>query len=887
MDSLHIQRLGAVLVRLLVTVGVVLLVGALMALPALVRDAGAASQAVASSPLPRGPLSGGVLVAQAIHAGKLQPTSHGTGITPLPQLPTCSPTPCAIPNVQASVGKKPVNEDPIAANPANAQELLTGGNDYNCSSLLGFFASSDGDSTWNHTCMNTPATDPFGCGDPGVGYDLSGAAFITGIASPNSSCFPGMIILEKSTDNGKKWSAPAVAVPPLFSGGLTDKPWLQVDDTPSSPHASALYLSVTQFDASGSDSEISVSHSTNGGTSWTTTPVDTLQVFPAIDQFSDLAIGKDGTVLVSWMRCTANGAVGDCGGTQATLVLSKSTDGGSTWSKPVTIATVTLAPDPGRCCFYGQLPNTGERVSESAVLGIDTSSGSHAGNLYAAFYTWTGSFMVVDVATSTNGGSTWGTPVRVTPPGDPNDEFFPWLSVSSSGLVGVTWLDRRDDPANLSYEAFAAISSDGGATFPNLLIAQASSNPKNDGFKGTFMGDYTGNVWNSTGTILYASWMDSRNGTNMQDEVGGRIGAGSVPAWNIIASPTVGTISQLNGVAAVSASDVWAVGFSTPSGSARQTLTEHWNGTSWSVVSSPNVGTLGSNLNAVAVVSATDIWAVGWSFATFTGIHQTLIEQWNGTSWKVVSSPNVGTSGSTLNAVAVVSANDIWAVGSFTTSSLIGQTLVEHWNGTSWSVVSSPNVGTSSNVLNGVAVVSATDIWAVGSSSSCGTTSCVTHTLTEHWNGTSWSVVSSPNVDPSSNVLNGVAVVSANDIWAVGSSGGITNSPQTLIEQWNGTNWSVVSSPNVGTSGGSLNGVAVVSATDVWAVGQDGSGQTLTEQWNGTSWQVVKTLAFATTGNSLLGVAEITATNLWAVGIEVTSSSGAFTSAPLIEQFCC
>src|SRR5215467_4989852 len=122
MNSLHTQRFGAVLVRLLVTVLMVLLVGALSALPARAGGAGAASQAFAQSPLPRSPLSGSVLVARAIHKGLLQPTSNGTGFTPLPQLPTCSPTPCALPNVQASQGKKPVNEDPIAANPNNAQQ---------------------------------------------------------------------------------------------------------------------------------------------------------------------------------------------------------------------------------------------------------------------------------------------------------------------------------------------------------------------------------------------------------------------------------------------------------------------------------------------------------------------------------------------------------------------------------------------------------------------------------------------------------------------------------------------------------------------------------------------------------------------------------------------
>src|SRR5579859_6506338 len=126
MNSRNTQRFGAVLVRLLVTVLVVLLLGALTALPALARDVGAASHTSAPSPLPRSPLSGSVLAAQAIHSGQLRPTSQGGGFTPLPQLLSCSPTPCALPNVQASVGKKPVNEDPIAANPANVEDLLTG-----------------------------------------------------------------------------------------------------------------------------------------------------------------------------------------------------------------------------------------------------------------------------------------------------------------------------------------------------------------------------------------------------------------------------------------------------------------------------------------------------------------------------------------------------------------------------------------------------------------------------------------------------------------------------------------------------------------------------------------------------------------------------------------
>lgn len=469
----------------------------------------------ASSPgLMHSPLSGSVLVAQALRAGTLHVS--GSGAAPgSPSAPlTCSPAPCRLPNVQASEGGQPVNEDPIVANPTNSQQLLTGGNDYNCPSLQGFYASSDGGGTWNKTCLNT-VSGSFGDGDPIVGYDLNGTAYIGGIDSPAG------IVMEKSTNNGTTWSAPGVAVRPVFSGGLTDKPWMQIDTNAASPHANSIYISVTQFNASEQNELISVSHSSDGGATWTTKVVDTQQVFPKVDQFSDLAIGKDGTVYVTWMRCSATGSTGDCGGTTATFLISKSTDGGNTWSSPVTVATATLAPDPGACCFYGVLPNTGERVSDIPAVDIDNSNGAHAGNLYVVMYNWTGSFLQVEVATSSDGGATWGAPVAVAAPSVTHDQFFPWLTVSRAGLVGVTWLDRRNDPSNVKYQAFAAFSNNGATSFSrNIPLATVLSNPNNDGFGGTFMGDYTGNYW-STPLNLVASWMDSRNGVNMQDEVGG------------------------------------------------------------------------------------------------------------------------------------------------------------------------------------------------------------------------------------------------------------------------------------------------------------------------------------------------------------------------------
>jgi len=464
------------------------------------------------------PYSGGVLVARAIRSGLMQRPGQ-SGLSNLGSNPNlnCSPAPCVLPNVQASgIGTSPANETPVAVNPKNPKQLLTGSNDYNCPNIQGFYTSNDGGTTWTRTCMGNLSPGA-GDGDPGVGYDLNGNAYITGIDGGTTD--GSDIIFEKSTDNGATWSNPAAAVKPLFSGGFTDKDWLQIDVSPTSSHKNNLYISVTQFDPS-SNSAISVSHSSDGGATWTTVQVDTMQTYPAIDQFSDIAVAKNGTVYVSWMRCTANGPTSDCGGTAATLVISKSTNGGNTWSTPKTIATVNLAPDT--CgAFYGCLPNTNERVSNIPSIGVDNSTGPFRGHVYAGFYTWNpNAYMEEEVAHSANGGVTWSTPKRVTPLSDNHDQFFNWLNVSSDGVVGVTWLDRRDDPANVKYEAFWSTSTNGGGTFlPNKKLSSVASDPHNDGFSGGFMGDYTGNAW--AGEKLYATYCDTRSLVDCQDELVG------------------------------------------------------------------------------------------------------------------------------------------------------------------------------------------------------------------------------------------------------------------------------------------------------------------------------------------------------------------------------
>jgi hypothetical protein len=420
-------------------------------------------------------------------------------------------------NVRASEGKLPANETPIVVSPVDSRDVMTGANDYNCKSSTGFYTSSDGGHTFLTHCF--PVVGEGGCGDPGVAYDLHGNAFVSTISDCDH--LSGSIYLQKSTDNGVTWRHPRLAVPPVFKGGLTDKDWLEIDNNRTSPRVGTMYISTTEVDKTLQKSFIAVSRSTDGGRTWTTARVTHVYVYPEQVQWSDLAIDGNGTVYVTWLHCVGAGRRGFCAGTKGVLEVSKSTDGGKTWSMPATIAVAQLAP-AGRTCFYGCLPNTIEDLSEIPVIAADTSNGPHRGNLCVAFYYASGKWLRVAVATSTDGGKTWSDRVRVAPPGTRGDEFFPWLTVGPTGTLGVSWLDRRDDPENLRYAEYATFSSSGGVRFgKDRRVATALSNPNDDGQGGFFMGDYTGNAWGPDGKF-YAAWMDTRNRRTAQDFVGFR-----------------------------------------------------------------------------------------------------------------------------------------------------------------------------------------------------------------------------------------------------------------------------------------------------------------------------------------------------------------------------
>jgi hypothetical protein len=294
-------------------------------------------------------------------------------------------------------------------------------------------------------------------------------------------------------------------------------------------------------------------------------------------------------------------------------------------------------------------------------------------------------------------------------------------------------------------------------------------------------------------------------------------------------------------------------------------------GLAWDVVNSPNVGVGNNRLNAVKAMSADHVWAVG-SYDS-SGTSRTLVQHWHGSGWTVVPSPNVGTGSNTLTGLALMMEDDTWAVGHYFDGTT-ERTLIEHWDGAQWSVIPSPNVSGVGNYLTGVSATAANDAWAVGytCTASCGTSS-LAQTLTMHWNDIAWSIVASPNMGTGdNNWLYDVAEISTNDAWAVGyynsCYGCVT---QTLMIHWNGSAWSIVATPNRGFSSNMPNRLAALSSNDVWAAGSYYTGdtlqwRTLTLHWDGTQWSAVNSYNHGSGHNFLSGVTALAPDDVWAAG---------------------
>ena len=340
------------------------------------------------------------------------------------------------------------------------------------------------------------------------------------------------------------------------------------------------------------------------------------------------------------------------------------------------------------------------------------------------------------------------------------------------------------------------------------------------------------------------------------------------PNWQYVASPNSGstTHNYIFGVGVISANDIWAVGQLDYGNGTASPHTMHWNGTSWSIVPAPDGGTYNS-LYSVAGSASNDVWAVG-SYL-LNGDENILAMHWDGTAWSL-NAPTPGGLNEAFYGVARGVSNDFWAVGRYAGGAGT-HTLAYRFANGFWSSLAPANHDVGEDVLSAVTVAPNGNVWAVGYHYYPPTN--VTYTLIERWDGSTWQIVPSPSTGTVSNKLTSISAASSNDIWAVGFENSADFVRRSLIMHWNGVDWALVPSPNAGTYSNYLQGVAAVASNDVWAVGYyiptiGSSAQTLIQQWNGTNWSIVTSPNPGSADNSLYSVAKVSPTDVWSGGYQ-------------------
>jgi hypothetical protein len=357
--------------------------------------------------------------------------------------------------------------------------------------------------------------------------------------------------------------------------------------------------------------------------------------------------------------------------------------------------------------------------------------------------------------------------------------------------------------------------------------------------------------------------------------------ASASPAWSVAPSPTPSgsTHGEISSVSCLSTTSCFAVGTYEHNGLFAKGLLAHWNGSHWSSTTSPNpAGVVApvDYVNGVACPSPTSCFAVGrYDTPASSGI---LVAHWNGSHWSSMTSPKPsGSSTPALTAVSCPSTTSCFAVGSYGVPTIgFVKTLVEHWNGSHWSIVPSPNpTGSSGTFLSGVSCPSTTSCFAVGSDTVPRTAAI--GALVEHWDGNTWSIMTSANLTGSTqSYLFGVSCPSPNSCFAVGSYS-VSRTEKSLLERWNGSAWGVMNSPNR-AGYVALHGVSCPNTMNCYAVGyyENNNGpfpKGLVEHWvHGSPWSIM-TSSNPSTDTELDGVSCPTTTRCFAVGHYSTASA--------------
>jgi hypothetical protein len=320
------------------------------------------------------------------------------------------------------------------------------------------YASFDGGRSWAPTLGGKELLDT---SDPACTYGPNGDAYF--VAAVLTQGEQRRMRLYRSKDGGRSWGSPTI-----FQ--YMDRQYVAVDTT-RSPHRGRIY--VNGNNRADAVSDLVVFRSTDEGGTFTG-PTKR----PGFGKFQANAMGNgvilsDGTLAMIFVEAKKNAACSQTALNGVVQVVT-STDGGESLSEASTVAE--------RLITGGRKAPMNNNVATLPVLAVDSSDGPFKDRLYAAWGDQRSGRTEIWFSYSSDRGKTWAPAKAVNddirrPDGEPGpDNSLPALAVNRSGVLGVSWYDRRENPDNLGWNLRFTASLDGGETFlPSVRVSSAPS----------------------------------------------------------------------------------------------------------------------------------------------------------------------------------------------------------------------------------------------------------------------------------------------------------------------------------------------------------------------------------------------------------------------------
>lgn len=411
------------------------------------------------------------------------------------------------------------NETPVAVNPLNFNNIITGANDWNYNDGCAVNATFDGGKSWTPTLPdgflpgvtkytndpNVPGTGAYDAGgDPGVAFGPEGTAYYICQAFNFTPPYQIALLVSRSNDGGRTWldgKNEKLAQVSTWNGNgkskgsngqFPDHESIYVDKSPSSPFYGSVYIAWVQFDGN-THSPVNVTYSRDGARTFAT-PVQITSGIIRNNQDARIVSAPDGTLFLTF----DNGAQGGKG---TVMYVSKSSDGGRTWSTPVQFAAFnnpvcTFPP----YCF--NIPGAPFRAGGSyPVPAFDPTRN----RLYVVFPDIVGQYaQIYFTSAQADDLQHWTTPVAVAPAA--GDRFENEMSVASNGRIDLSFYDRSYSNNKLVDLTYAA-STDGGKSWATKRVTGSGYNPGNWGVPSSsgfrpFIGDYNGIASIPSGAVM-------------------------------------------------------------------------------------------------------------------------------------------------------------------------------------------------------------------------------------------------------------------------------------------------------------------------------------------------------------------------------------------------